>query len=49
MSHKPHRSDDRRKGKVRDPLKESESGSSNPLASLFNDRRKPNGHGKRVS
>jgi hypothetical protein len=48
MSRKPLRATDRRKGKVRDPQKESSTGSANPLASLFNDRRHPNGSGKRA-
>ena len=51
MSKKPLKATDRRRnsGKhgVRSPENDDE-GSGNPLANLFNDRRKPNGHGKKA-
>lgn len=53
MSKKPLKATDKRrqaahKGKsgVREP--ESGSGEGSPLASLFNERRKPNGRGKKA-
>lgn len=48
MGHRPLRATDRRKGKVKNPERESSSGSGNPLADIFNDRRKPNGSGSRA-
>ena len=48
MAHRPLRATDRRKGKVKNPEKQSESGSGSPLADIFNDRRHANGAGKRA-
>jgi hypothetical protein len=51
MSHKPLKATDRRRqsrraGKISEP--DDDGGSARPLADLFNDRRKPNGRGKRA-
>lgn len=50
MSKRPLKATDRRRNSkkhdVRQP--ESDAGSGSPLADLFNDRRKPNGHGKKA-
>lgn len=51
MTHKPLKATDRRRhgrkaGKISEPG--DNDGSASPLADLFNDRRKPNGKGKRA-
>lgn len=50
MTHKPMRATDRRRqrrgARIDEP--DQDSGAGDPLADLFNDRRKPNGKGKRA-
>lgn len=51
MAHKPLKATDRRRqsrkaGKISQP--DGDSGTAEPLADLFNDRRKPNGRAKRA-
>jgi hypothetical protein len=52
MSHKPLKATDRRRAGSGDNVKFTvgtrSDGAANPLADIFNDRRKPNGHGKRT-
>jgi hypothetical protein len=54
MTHKPLKATDKRRSgnsgkKVHDAKSDDESsGAGTPLANLFNDRRRPNGHGHRA-
>lgn len=50
MSKKPLKATDRRRNSGKHGVRGTdaeEGGSGAPLANLFNDRRKPNGHGKK--